>query len=497
MAIQNVLQALSDTKTSAESARLKQQPTYAKNPVQGPGLGYYGDYIINGKPSVGPVKQPAAPAGSGGQVLGANTTNTQNNNNNKTTTTTQNKPTTPSVTRDQAGLIAGGMGAADFLSSQQLDDIYNRNRDNASNLATDIENTARANAEGEYSAIMDALKTKKGEVTNLGEQQKASVDKELGLGLEDLAAKQDTETKNIDKQKTQFQADTQQQNEDLGKQWRDTSLEVQRIMRARGVSESGFATGKETDLLMNFNKGLGMLAQKSSDALKSFADAATETVNFYTREKEKLQVTADDQKASIDTWVRQQVQDIQSQEGIALSQKLSQVRDAVLQGRQLKANVEQKIADQQLGLATYTYQMQQQYKYAVATAALGKVQTAQDQIKQASDLFNLTSTILKNGGSIVQTKNKDGTDAFAVHGINPATGSAIDIPVTAGYVQGQALDAAKQTKGLYDSGLAPDPNVLLTQAYQGMGLNGNPFQSNQQTPAAQPSIWDRLTGLFQ
>ena len=304
-----------------------------------------------------------------------------------------------------------------------------------------------------------------------------------------MAQRKESEVTDIEQQRDEFKEDVATMKDELARNWRDMSLEVQRAMRARGVSDSSFAAGTEAGVLKDFNKGLRAIATKSTRALADFSQAVVETTQFYNGKITELETAGRRQLEDIDTWVRQNVQSIQAQENTALTSKLNQIRDAVLQGRQLKANVEQKIADQKLNYGMWLQQMQVNYQLAVAEAAKSSVGNAQQGIKDVKALFDLTQTIVDKGGDIVTQVGEDGKTQAFVHGKNPSTGEDIYIPVTSDYAsqinterQGQTvknqsdiLDLAikQQVYGGLTGG-----NTDYTQALQTTGLN-LPTTTNQ------------------
>ena len=147
------------------------------------------------------------------------------------------------------------------------------------------------------------------------------------------------------------------------------------------------------------------------------------------------------------------MQSIQAQENVALNRKLSDIKNAILQGNQLKVQTAQKIEDQKLGLATWMAQFQMQLKASVATAAAGKVDDAWKNIAAVRANTDIIKTVLENGGEFVKKAGAGGTDQWFVHG--PAINSDgsfdyVDLPVTEGYVNTQTLKTASQISGASD-----------------------------------------------
>lgn len=334
------------------------------------------------------------------------------------------------------------------LAKMDLSKWANETSSNADEIARQIEETARANAEREYNTIKDALGVQKGEVKTLARQQKENLAKQKKLTEEGLTEKQTSEVKGIEKQKKGFQQEEQFNEEALASNWRDLSMKIQAAMRAGGVGNSSYAYDKDAKLQLDFNKGLRQLKVKAAGALKDFSDAVIETNKYYTRQKAQLDFNYNRDLESVDTFVRENVQRIQAQEGVALSKKLTDIKNAVLKGNQLKAQVAQKIADQQLGLAVWMKQFQLQLKASVATAAKGKTQDAWKNIAAVRQNTNIIKTVLENGGEFVKRQNANGQPQWFVHGPvihGDGTFTEQDFPVTEGFVQLETMKNAKAT----------------------------------------------------
>lgn len=345
-------------------------------------------------------------------------------------------------------------------------------------LARAIEERAVAAADREYQSILGILGGQKEEVKTTAEEQRTAAKEQKTLTEADLTAKEEQETKAIGKEKEAFKEETTQTVETLARNWRDMSLEMQRIMRARGVSDSAFAAGKESDLLLNFNTGLRAIATKSTAALQDFSDAVDETVKFYTRQKANLDFQTNNQIKEIDAWERQQVSSIQAQETMAYNKKLDAIESAMNQADTLRVNVANQISEKKMAWGLWLVQMDYQYKTAVAEAAKTSVGNATTKVNEAKQLFQLTASILDNGGEIIAQKDSSGNiTGGTVHGILPTTGEEIDIPITAGGTT----------------------NLLLKQAGNIYGtLNKNNETSNliNNTPALS-NIYSQLTGQQQ
>lgn len=369
--------------------------------------------------------------------------NNSNNNNN----------TSSLPTKDQIKSSLKGTTVDKYLTDTDLTSLLDQygkeGRNDVNQLAADLEKRAREKAQRDYDAILTVLKGQKEEIGTLSDEQKANADKQLELGTADLTAKKDSSVKEIDKQKTSFQNESEDQADTLARNWRDMSLQVQRVMRGRGASDTAFGAGEETKLLLDFNKGLSKLAQTNQGAMQDFADAVIETNDFYNREQTKLDENIRVQKQDIDSWVRSQVKSIQAQETMALNDQLDAIDAAISQGDQLKVQMESKIRDQKLNYGLWLAQAQQQLKIAVATAATGKTDAAASKIKDYRDLATQTMDLITKGGYALETvTNKDGTTSFQVHGKLP-NGQDDVIPVTQqGYNTLQTNAAATIAKNL-------------------------------------------------
>ena len=301
------------------------------------------------------------------------------------------------ITGEDVFNAAKGSEGSEFLNQSDLDALMGKygdsSKDRMDQLARDIEETATANAEREYNTIKEALGVQKGEVQTLATQQKKRLGEEKKFTEEGFVEKETTETGKIEGEKESFRQETESTKEELATSWRDLSLELQRVMRARGVSESAFAGSQDAKLMLDFNKGLRQIAVKSTAAYQDFADAVIETNKYYTRERAKLEMDERQAQEDVDNWVRQNVQSIQAQENTALNRKLSDIKNAILQGNQLKVQTAQKIEDQKLGLATWMLQFQAQLKASVATAAAGKVDDAWKNIAAVRQNTDIIKTV--------------------------------------------------------------------------------------------------------
>lgn len=303
----------------------------------------------------------------------------------------------PSGQQKASALAGAGDDILRNLNQNNVNDLLNKQYENMDQFAAEIERVARENAERDYRTVLEALGRQKGEVTQLAGEQKENIARQGEMVEEELGIKSEKEQKEIDKQRTGFVEGVEETKDQLARNWRDMSLQVQRIMRGRGISDSTFASSEELKVLRDFNQGLRQLAVKKSGALKDFADAIVETNNFYERKKVELAEEVRVNLQKVDQWVRQRTIDIQNQEGMALSQKLREINDANVRAEGLRTNIKNEILQKQMDYDMWVKQTEVSYKLAVAQAAQGKVQSASDQIKDAAAVSKNMFTLLQNG----------------------------------------------------------------------------------------------------
>jgi len=328
------------------------------------------------------------------------------------------------MTGDDVRNIARDSGASDFLTDKDLQDLMTRygdkSRGSAGDLAAEIERVATENSDREYNTVKQALGVQREEVGRVGETQRGRVAKEKEMGLSELTDKEETETKKIEKEKEGFLGEVADTTETLARNWRDMSLNVQRIARARGTQDSSFSAAQEGDVMMDFNRGLRTLSKQSVSAVADFGEAVIETNKFYTREKANLEEQARQQMEDIDTWTRQEVQKLQAQENQSLTKKLNDIRSAISQGNQLKIQTEQSINEKQFALDSWMLQTQVQYKNAVSLAAQGKSQNAADTIAKYRDLAKESYDLVTKGGYQPEVvKDANGNTQYVIHGKLP------------------------------------------------------------------------------
>lgn len=376
---------------------------------------------------------------------------------------------------DEVNKIINDIGANGLIDPNAVAEIYKKYggaADRAGDIARDIENTARANAEAEYRDTMYALGVQRKEVETVGEQQKGNIKKQKELTLSDLEAKKQSEISTIQENAAGFADEVTQQKEVLAKNWRDLSLYTQRIMRARGVSESSYANDAESKLLLDFNKGLRALSTSSTKALKDFSDAIVETSKFYERQATQLDFDTNKAEQDVDTWVRQKIQVIQAEENKAMSTKLIEIRNAITEGNTLKKQIAQQIEDKKAALDTWLLQTIVQYKTAVALAAQNKVGDAAAGIKSTWDMVKFANDVLTKGGGAIEINPQTGQPAIHGKVLNTKSNQFDEFwyPVTSGFAKqyetNQAYKASQAANAGLLTGTTPSaaPQNPLTQS---------------------------------
>lgn len=334
------------------------------------------------------------------------------------------QPAAPPLTKEELRSNLDSTKAGKYLDDNDLSELLDKYGQDARNrtneLAGDIETRARLKAQRAYDTIKGILLGQKAEAETLAGEQKTNIAKDKELASEELTAKETKEKGEIEKQKGAYEIEVQDTAEQLAQNWRDMSLEVQRISRGQGRGDTAFAGEKETRVLLDFNKGLKRLSQTAIGAVKDFSDAVTETVSFYTREQAKLDNEARKASQGVDSWLRSRVAEIQGKTEMALNDQLDAIDDAVTQADTLRIQTEQKIADQKLAYGQWLAQAQMQLQMAVASAAKGKVDSAIDSIAKYRDMAKETFDLVTKGGyQMEMVTNKDGTKSFQVHGVLP------------------------------------------------------------------------------
>lgn len=299
---------------------------------------------------------------------------------------------------------AGSLGAyGNYLTGDDLNSIFNRVYSDNNQLAADIEGRATAQADREYQTILGILGAQRQDVETTAGEQKGLARKEADLASQTLEEKQTQEVDSINKQKDAYKDEVQTTREKLANDWREMSLQLQSIQRARGAQDSSFAAGQETGLLKDFNQGLRALSTKSVAAMESFGQAIDETVSYYKREQANLDLNLQNTFANIDQWLRDQTTRINGQVNLAVDKKFDAIRQATDQADNIRINVTNQINQQKINMATWLEQTRISAMQAVSSAGKAKEQDALDIIKQYREQSNLVGDLISNGvGSIVQ-----------------------------------------------------------------------------------------------
>lgn len=410
---------------------------------------------------------------------------TNTNNQDKTTDTYGGKIDTGSTTsKIGKSAIKNAAGAyGDWISDSQLSDIINKYKnestENANKVSKALEDAARKSAERDYKDVMKALGVQKTEVSTMGNQQKENLAKQKELGLTDIEMKQSADVTKIGEEKQNYEQEYAKTKDDLGAAWRDMSMEVQRIARAGGRDSSSWAATQETGVLKDFNKGLRTLSEKSASAVKSFSDAVIETQQYYSQAKQKLELESKTALDDIDTWVRNQVAKIQSQQDMALSKKLTSIEKAINQGQQLKVNTANQIATAEMNFGLTLAQIQANYKTAVMSASSKNEKDANDTIIEAGKVNNALVDLV-SGGMVVPVKNNDGTISLIGKGAN---GEDISIDMTeTGFNTGIrdtiAAARSKNAEGYINSDQFKESQSTLNNAWFG-NISGDTTTSEE------------------
>lgn len=309
-------------------------------------------------------------------------------------------------TRD---VIAADPNMSKYLGENDINDLIKQYGEqitgDTEGLARAIEERATAAAEREYQGILSILGGQKTEVGETAARQKEATQAQKELTQGELGARQETETKQIEKQKAGFEEEKTKTVETLARNWRDMSLEMQRVARGRGISDSSFAAGKETQLLLNFNQGLRQIATESLAALQDFSDAVSETTKFYQRQNAQLDLDTKNNMDEIDAWERGQIANINAQQTMAYNRKLDAIENAMTQADQLRVNTANSIAEKKMAWGLWLVQQDYAYKQAVAIAAQGKVSDAVSGINKVRDLAIQYNDLVTKGGYEITIQN--------------------------------------------------------------------------------------------
>lgn len=356
-------------------------------------------------------------------------------------------------TRD---VVASVPGASKYLGEGDITDLIKQYGEQVTGdtegLARAIEERATAAAEREYQGILSLLGGQKEEVGTTASKQRESTQAQKVLTQQELAARQETETKAIEKEKAGFETEKDQTVQQLARNWRDMSMEMQRISRARGVSDSSFSAGKESELLLKFNEGLRNISEQSLAALQNFSDGIAETTKFYQRQNAQLDLDSKNNMDEIDAWERGEIAKINAQQNMAYNRKLDAIEGAMTQADTLRVNVANSIADKKMAWGLWLVQQDYAYKTAVATAAQGKVSDAVSNINKVRDLAVQYNDLVTKGGYSIEMQNGQ---AY-LHG--QVNGEDDWIPVT--QQQGLNLQKNQQKAQTYTDPLTGLPTTI-------------------------------------
>lgn len=247
------------------------------------------------------------------------------------------------------------------------------------------------NADREYKATMDALGLQKGYIKSSAEKQRNRWgERETELkGEADVQSEKDLAK--VEKEKESYEGEYEGDKSTLAQNWKDLSRYTQSLQRASGRQDSSFGNFAETKQLMDFNKGLRVLATKHSGVLGEFATAVTDTLDYYKQQKSEITRSVSDSLAKIDDWEEAQIVSIQGQEGISLAKKLSDINNATKQANNLKMQIQQNIDNKISTLDTWLLQTKVNFQDQVALLAKSASGAA-----SSKDAAAALSTYLKN-----------------------------------------------------------------------------------------------------
>lgn len=289
-------------------------------------------------------------------------------------------------------------------------------------LLAEIEAGERGAAEEEYRANMGLLASQKEELGKTAEYQKGKIGKQLEADIADVGDSRTRDVASIEKQRTDFDTSYEKNKDVIGANWRALSLRTQALSRARGITNSDFASYNESKQAMDLNKGLRELATNAQSVLGDFMTALKDTNDYYAKAESKLRNDAQSRTDDIDEWLRSSVVAIQQEEGKALGQKLADIKSAASRAAQLKLGIAQQAETRRQNLEDWLLQTKVNFDNSLKLAAQGKVQSAADTIKAAQARINLIKTGLQTG-ILAYEPASDGKDQVGViHGNIPGIG---------------------------------------------------------------------------
>lgn len=281
--------------------------------------------------------------------------------------------------------ITGEDPTADLL------DKWKKSGQDLTRLAEENARLDMENADREYRATMEALGLQKGYIKSSAEKQRnrwGERESEL-KGEADVQSEKDLAK--VEKEKQSYEGEYEGDKSTLAQNWKDLSRYTQSLQRASGRQDSSFGNFAETKQLMDFNKGLRVLATKHSDVLSEFAAAVTDTLDYYKQQKNEITRSVSDSLAKIDDWEQAQIVSIQGQEGISLAKKLSDINNATKQANNLKMQIQQNIDNKISTLDTWLLQTKVNFQDQVALLA-----KSQSGAASSKDSAAALSTYLKN-----------------------------------------------------------------------------------------------------
>lgn len=270
------------------------------------------------------------------------------------------------------------------------------------------------NANREYEAVMSALGGQKDYVKGSAENQRERAYKREGELKTEADVQSEKDQAKVQQEKESYDRKYEEDKSSLAQNWKDISRITQALSRASGRQDSSFGDYKETSQLMDFNKGLRVLASGNQDALTQFGTAISDTLDFYRQEKANITRTVDDEVAKVDDWEKAQITSIQGQEGVSLAKKFSDINNATKTANGLKMQIQQNINDKVSALDTFLLQTKVNFQNQVALLAKSKAGAASvdDQIKTIQAGLNAGILNYRKIGATISEGTAPGTNTF-------------------------------------------------------------------------------------
>lgn len=253
-----------------------------------------------------------------------------------------------------------------------IDDVYNKGM----SVADAMEARGKEAAEQRWRLINENLQRQKGEIKTEAERQRQLAREQETLYKGQIEKRKGEELEAITKQKEASEKEVMQMKDDLGRAFVDSSRKLQAVLRASGVSKSGFAIAQETELLRNFNRNLDAIAVRHKDLVDELDKAYRDTISVYNDKIDNLEFETRKMISDISTWERQQIVAIQNNENLNLADKLDRINDAINRADAVRMQVEQNYANQKLAWAQWAYKMQVKMALSAQAAAQGRVDNA-------------------------------------------------------------------------------------------------------------------------